>query len=139
MSRDFRPIRDQVVLRRLDTEEETSGGIYVPDNARDKSQVFDVISVGPGRRWKDGKRHALDVRPGDRVVLGKYSGYDVTVEGRECTIVREEEVLAVIGRKVVPSIEEMRGSVEDVTGGLSLEAYMEDMRRAQKSIDRYPD
>jgi chaperonin GroES len=109
----LRPLDNRLVLRRLDAEEETVGGIYIPDIAREKAQQFEVVAVGPGRwssdlAWMpDGEtskevqpqRIPVDVIVGERVLLGKYSGTDVTVDGIECTIVREEEVLAVIEKR----------------------------------------
>ena len=95
----FRPLHDRVVVRRIDAEEKTKGGIIIPDTAKEKPQEGEVVAVGPGRVTEDGKRIALDVKKGDRVLIGKYSGTDVKIDGTEYVILREDDVLGIIQGK----------------------------------------
>ncbi|MFC2167146.1 co-chaperone GroES [Acidobacteriota bacterium] len=90
------PLHDRVLLKRLDEKEVVKGGIIIPDTAREKPQEAEVIAVGKGRVSEDGKVIALDVKKGDRVLIGKFSGTEVTFEGIELVIVREEEILGKI-------------------------------------------
>ncbi len=90
----LKPIDDRVVLKILDAEEVTSGGILLPDSAKEKPQRGTVVAIGDGKLGKDGKRQALAVRKGDTVLFGKYSGSDVKVGGEDYKIVREGEILA---------------------------------------------
>ena len=92
----FRPLHDRVLVRRIDAEEKTSGGIIIPDTAKEKPQQGEIIAVGPGRFEKD-KRVPMDVKVGDKVLYGKYSGTEVTIDGEQLLILRESDVLAVIG------------------------------------------
>ena len=89
------PLADRVVIKPLDDAETMRGGLYIPDTAKEKPQQGEIIAVGPGR-WEDGKRIAPDVKPGDRVLYGKYSGTEVTVEGDQYLILRETDILAII-------------------------------------------
>ena len=92
----IQPLADRVLVKRVDDEEEQSiGGIIIPDTAKEKPQEAEVVAVGPGRT-EDGKRIALDVKKGDTVLIGKYSGTEVKLDGEEHLILREEEILAVI-------------------------------------------
>ena len=92
----IQPLADRVLVKRVDDEEEQSiGGIIIPDTAKEKPQEAEVVAVGPGR-IEDGKRIALDVKKGDTVLIGKYSGTEVKLDGEEHLILREEEILAVI-------------------------------------------
>jgi chaperonin GroES len=91
----FRPLHDRVVVKRIEAEERTAGGIIIPDTAKEKPQQGEIVAVGPGR-FEDGKRVPMDVKPGDKVLYGKYSGTEVTVEGEQLLILRESDVLAVI-------------------------------------------
>ena len=92
----FRPLHDRVLVKRVDEDEEQSiGGIIIPDTAKEKPQEALVVAVGPGRT-EDGKRVSLDVKKGDKVLIGKYSGTEVKLDGEEHLILREEEILAVI-------------------------------------------
>ena len=94
----IKPLADRVVVRPLDeTEEQTKGGIIVPDTAKEKPQQGEVVAVGPGRVSDDGNRVEMELSTGDRVLYGKYSGTEVTVGGEEYLILRETDVLAVIG------------------------------------------
>ncbi len=92
----FRPLHDRVLVRRVEAEEKTAGGIIIPDTAKEKPQQGDVVAVGPGRFEKD-KRVPMDVKVGDKVLYGKYSGTEVTVDGEQMLILRESDVLAVLG------------------------------------------
>jgi chaperonin GroES len=89
------PLADRVVVKALDEAETMRGGLYIPDTAKEKPQQGEIISVGPGR-FEDGARVPLDVKPGDKVLYGKYSGTEVTVDGEQYLILRESDVLAVI-------------------------------------------
>jgi chaperonin GroES len=91
----FRPLHDRVVVERLEQEEKTAGGIIIPDTAKEKPQQGKVISVGPGARGDDGKIHPLDVKPGDRVLFGKWSGTEVKVDGLELLIMKESDIIGV--------------------------------------------
>ena len=92
----IQPLADRVLVRRLeDAEEQKIGGIIIPDTAKEKPQEAEVVAVGPGK-MEDGKRIALDVKKGDKVLIGKYSGTEVKLDGEEHLILREEEILAVI-------------------------------------------
>ena len=91
----FRPLHDRIVVKRIDAEQKTAGGIIIPDTAKEKPQQGEVIAVGPGRYEKD-KRVPMDVKVGDKVLYGKYSGTEVTIDGEPYLILRESDVLAVI-------------------------------------------
>ncbi len=97
MAVNFRPLHDRVLVQRLGEEEQTSSGIIIPDSAKEKPQKAKVIRVGPGRLDKDGKNLGVDVAEGDLILFGKYSGAETKVDGEEYLILREEEILAVIG------------------------------------------
>ena len=90
----LRPLDDRVVLKVLDAEEKTAGGILLPDSAQEKPQRGKITAVGEGKRSKDGKRIAMDVKKGDVVLFGKYAGSDVQVDGQDYKILRETEILA---------------------------------------------
>ena len=92
----FRPLHDRVVVRRLEQEEKTAGGIIIPDTAKEKPQEGEVIAVGPGARGEDGKLHPLDVKAGDRVLFGKWSGTEVKLDGEELIIMKESDIMGVI-------------------------------------------
>ena len=94
----FRPLGDRVLVKRVEEEEKTKGGIIIPDTAKEKPQEGEVVAVGPGRVTEDGKRVAMEVKQGDRVLIGKYSGTDVKIDGTEYVILREEEVLGVLNK-----------------------------------------
>ena len=93
-----RPLADRILVRRIEEKETVRGGIIIPDTAKEKPQEGEVIAVGPGRTTEDGKRIPLDVKKGDRVLIGKYSGTDVKIDGTEYTILREDEVLGVLSK-----------------------------------------
>ena len=92
----FRPLHDRVVVRRIDAEEKTKGGIIIPDTAKEKPQEGKVVAVGNGKVTEDGKKIPLDVKAGDKILFGKYSGSEVKVDDEEYLILREEDVLAII-------------------------------------------
>ncbi|MDX1673877.1 MAG: co-chaperone GroES [Longimicrobiales bacterium] len=93
----IKPLADRVVVKPLDETEEMRGGLYIPDTAKEKPQQGEVVAVGPGRVSDDGTRVDMELSAGDKVLYGKYSGTEVTVEGTEYLILRETDVLAVIG------------------------------------------
>ena len=92
----IRPLHDRVIVKRLDEERKSAGGIVIPDNAAEKPDQGEVIAVGPGKRNEDGKREALDVKVGDRILFGKYSGQSVKVEGTEYLVMREDDIMGVV-------------------------------------------
>src|SRR5881275_2991618 len=92
----FRPLHDRVVVRRLDAEEKTKGGIIIPDTAKEKPQEGEVVAVGPGARDESGKLNALDVKAGDRVLFGKWSGTEVRIDGEDLLIMKESDIMGVI-------------------------------------------
>jgi chaperonin GroES len=95
----FRPLHDRVVVRRLEQEEKTAGGIIIPDTAKEKPQEGEVIAVGPGARDDQGKLQALDLKAGDRVLFGKWSGTEVKLDGEELMIMKESDIMGVIEGK----------------------------------------
>ncbi|MEZ5908609.1 MAG: co-chaperone GroES [Hyphomicrobiaceae bacterium] len=92
----FRPLHDRVVVRRLENELKTAGGIIIPDSAAEKPQQGEVIAVGPGARGEDGKIQALDVKKGDKVLFGKWSGTEVKIDGEELLIMKESDIMGVL-------------------------------------------
>jgi chaperonin GroES len=92
-----KPLADRILVRRLDEPEMKRGGIIIPDTAKEKPQQCEVDAVGPGRLTEEGKRVALDVKAGDKILIGKYSGTEVKIDGTDYLIMREEEVLAIVG------------------------------------------
>jgi chaperonin GroES len=92
----FRPLHDNILVERLEEGESMIGGIIIPDSAKEKPQQAKVLSTGPGKMLKDGKRAPVDIKAGDRILFGKYSGSEVKVGGTECLILKESEVLAVL-------------------------------------------
>ncbi|MET3926525.1 co-chaperone GroES [Devosia sp. 2618] len=92
----FRPLHDRVVVRRLDSEEKTKGGIIIPDTAKEKPSEGVIVSVGPGARDDSGKVTALDVKAGDRVLFGKWSGTEVKVDGEDLLIMKESDIMGIV-------------------------------------------
>jgi chaperonin GroES len=92
----FRPLHDRVLVRRVEAEEKTKGGIIIPDTAKEKPQEGEVVAVGGGTRAEDGKITPLDVKAGDRILFGKWSGTEVKVDGEELLIMKESDILGVI-------------------------------------------
>ena len=95
MATTIRPLHDRVLVKRLDEQEEMRGGIIIPDTAKEKPQQGEVIAAGEGKFREDGTRQPLDVKPGDRVLFGKYSGSEVKIDDQEYLIMREDEILGV--------------------------------------------
>jgi len=93
----FRPLHDRVLVRRIEAEEKTAGGIIIPDSAKEKPSEGEIVSVGTGARADDGKITPLDVKAGDRVLFGKWSGTEVKVDGEDLLIMKESDILGVIG------------------------------------------
>ncbi len=93
----FRPLHDRVLVRRIEAEEKTAGGIIIPDSAKEKPSEGEIIAVGDGARDDDGERIPLDVKAGDRVLFGKWSGTEVTVDGQELLIMKESDIMGIIG------------------------------------------
>ncbi len=92
----FRPLHDRVVVKRLEEDTKTAGGIIIPDTAKEKPQQGEVIAVGPGARDETGKINALDVKAGDRVLFGKWSGTEVKIDGQDLLIMKESDILGVL-------------------------------------------
>lgn len=92
----FRPLHDRVLLRRVEPEAKTAGGIFIPDTAQEKPMEGEVIAVGPGARGDDGKVHALDVKAGDHVLFGKWSGTEIKIDGEELMIMKESDVMGIV-------------------------------------------
>ena len=93
----FRPLHDRVLVRRVEAEEKTAGGIIIPDSAKEKPAEGEVVAVGAGAKAEDGKVTPLDVKAGDRVLFGKWSGTEVKIDGEELLIMKESDILGIIG------------------------------------------
>jgi chaperonin GroES len=92
----IRPLQDRVIVERIDAEEKSAGGIIIPDSAKEKPQEGKVVAVGNGKRGDDGKTQPMDVKTGDRILFSKYAGNDVTIDGTEYIIMREDDILGVL-------------------------------------------
>ncbi len=92
----FRPLHDRVMVRRLEGEEKTKGGIIIPDTAKEKPMEGEVIAVGPGTRGEDGKLIVLDVKPGDRIIFGKWSGTEIKISGEDYLIMKENDIMGIL-------------------------------------------
>jgi len=92
----FRPLHDRLLIRRVEQEAKSTGGIIIPDTAQEKPMEGEVIAVGPGARGEDGKVHPLDVKTGDRVLFGKWSGTEVRLDGEELMIMKESDVMGIV-------------------------------------------
>ena len=99
----FRPLHDRVLVKRIDAEEKTKGGIIIPDTAKEKPQEGEVIAVGPGGRDESGKLVPLDLRVGDRILFGKWSGTEIKLDGQDLIIMKESDVLGVIELRAAPA------------------------------------
>ena len=97
MAAKIRPLHDRVLAKRIEEEEQVRGGIIIPDTAKEKPQEAEIVSVGPGKVQDDGSRAPMDVKAGDRVLIGKYSGSEIKIDDVEYVILREDEILAVVG------------------------------------------
>ena len=93
----IRPLHDRILVKRIDEEEKTQGGIIIPDTAKEKPQEGRVVAVGGGKLLEDGKVRPLDVKTGDRILFAKYAGSEVKIEGEEHVILREDDVLGIVG------------------------------------------
>ena len=93
----FRPLHDRVVVKRIEAEQKTAGGIIIPDTAKEKPQEGEVIAVGPGARDDAGKLVALDVKVGDKVLFGKWSGTEVKIDGQDLLIMKESDIMGIVG------------------------------------------
>ncbi len=98
MATKITPLHDRVIVRRIDEGEQVRGGIIIPDTAKEKPQEGEVVAAGLGKYKEDGTRQALDVKKGDRVLFGKYSGSEIKIDGEELMIMREDEILGIIAR-----------------------------------------
>jgi len=96
----FRPLHDRVVVRRIEAEEKSAGGIIIPDTAKEKPSQGEVIAVGPGGRDESGKLIPVDIREGDRVLFGKWSGTEVKIDGQELLIMKESDIMGIIDESV---------------------------------------
>ena len=94
-----RPLHDRVLVKRMEEKEVVKGGIIIPDTAKEKPMEGEVIVAGPGKIMEDGKRAPMDVKSGDRILFGKYSGTEIKIDDQDYVIMREEEILAVLGKK----------------------------------------
>jgi chaperonin GroES len=92
----FRPLHDRILVRRVESEEKTKGGIIIPDTAKEKPQEGEVIAVGPGARNEAGQVLALDVKPGDRILFGKWSGTEIKINGEDLLIMKESDVMGIV-------------------------------------------
>jgi len=92
----IRPLGDRILVKRIKEEEKSKGGIIIPDTAKEKPQEGKVVAVGKGKKTEDGKVIAMDVKAGDRILFGKYSGSEIKLEGEECLILREDDVLGIL-------------------------------------------
>src|SRR6202521_1837295 len=101
MSMAFRPLHDRVVIRRVEQEAKTAGGIIIPDTVKEKPQEGEVVAVGPGARGEDGTLHPLDVKAGDRVLFGKWSGSEIKLDGEDLIIMKESDVMGIIDQSAV--------------------------------------
>ncbi len=99
----FRPLHDRVVVKRIDAEEKTKGGIIIPDTAKEKPQEGEVIAVGPGARDESGKLVALELKAGDRILFGKWSGTEIKLDGEDLLIMKESDVMGVIEGQAAPA------------------------------------
>ena len=99
----IRPLYDRIVVKRVEEKENMQGGLYIPDSAKEKPQEGEVVAVGQGKRLENGKTVALDVKAGDRILFGKYSGNEIKIDGEELLIMREDEVLGVLEGAAKPA------------------------------------
>ncbi|MBX4927744.1 MULTISPECIES: co-chaperone GroES [Rhizobium] len=100
----FRPLHDRILVRRVDSEEKTKGGIIIPDTAKEKPQEGEVIAVGPGARNDAGQIQALDVKVGDRILFGKWSGTEIKINGEDLLIMKESDVMGIIEARAAEKI-----------------------------------
>jgi chaperonin GroES len=96
----FRPLQDRVLIRRIEAEAKTAGGIIIPDTAKEKPMEGEVVAIGPGARSENGTLHPLEVKPGDRVLFGKWSGTEIKLDGEDLIIMKESDVMGVLDHAV---------------------------------------
>jgi chaperonin GroES len=101
---DIRPLHDRVVVKRIEEGETKVGGLFIPDSAKEKPQQGEVVAVGKGKRTEEGKLLPMDLKVGDRILFGKYSGNDIKIDGNEYLIMREDEILGVLENVAVPAM-----------------------------------
>jgi chaperonin GroES len=94
----IKPLNDRIIVKRLEEEQKTAGGIIIPDTAKEKPQEGEVVAVGPGKRDDDGNRMALEVKEGDRILFGKYAGTEIKIDGEEHVFMREDDILGVLDK-----------------------------------------
>jgi chaperonin GroES len=98
MATNIKPLHDRVIVRRIEESDKTAGGLFIPDSAKEKPQEGEVIAAGEGKYKDNGERQTLDVKEGDRILFGKYSGSEITIDGEDLLIMREDEILGIIAR-----------------------------------------
>ncbi len=98
MATKIKPLHDRVIVRRIEESDKTAGGLFIPDSAKEKPQEGEVIAAGEGKYKDDGSRQTLDVKEGDRILFGKYSGSEITIDSEDLLIMREDEILGIINR-----------------------------------------
>ena len=106
----FRPLHDRVVVRRIEAEEKTKGGIIIPDTAKEKPQEGEVIAAGPGARDESGKIVPLDVKAGDRILFGKWSGTEVRIDGEDLLIMKESDIMGVVEQTLAKKVKSLVGA-----------------------------
>ena len=106
----FRPLHDRVVVRRIEAEEKTKGGIIIPDTAKEKPQEGEVIAAGPGARDEGGKIVPLDVKAGDRILFGKWSGTEVRIDGEDLLIMKESDIMGVVEQTLAKKVKSLVGA-----------------------------
>ena len=106
----FRPLHDRVVVRRIEAEEKTKGGIIIPDTAKEKPQEGEVIAAGPGARDESGKIVPLDVKAGDRILFGKWSGTEVRIDGENLLIMKESDIMGVVEQTLAKKVKSLVGA-----------------------------
>ena len=92
----IRPLNDRVIVKRVEEDQKTAGGIIIPDTAKEKPQEGEVVAVGPGKRDEDGKRIAMEIKKGDRILFGKYAGSEIKIDGEEHVFMREDDILGIL-------------------------------------------
>jgi chaperonin GroES len=106
----FRPLHDRVVVRRVESESKTAGGIIIPDTAKEKPQEGEIIAAGPGARDESGKIVPLDVKAGDRVLFGKWSGTEVRIDGEDLLIMKESDIMGIVEQTIAKKIKNLVGA-----------------------------
>jgi chaperonin GroES len=106
----FRPLHDRVVVRRIDAEKKTKGGIIIPDTAKEKPQEGEIIAAGPGARDESGKIVPLDVKAGDRILFGKWSGTEVRIDGEDLLIMKESDIMGIVEQTIAKKIKNLVGA-----------------------------